>query len=229
MSIGYILTTIFGAVGLLGVCIFVHELGHLLGGKMVGIKAKVFSLGYGKGVLKKQIGDTTYQVTLIPLGGYCQFYGEEPSESGQKGEPWEFYSAPPLKRIVPVVMGPIFNLILGILIFFVMNMVGYERESNRVHLADEFVPAGEQREEVPARKAGIRSGDRIIRVNDEKIVKFTDIQKSVFFTDGGPLSVIVERDGKEMEFSVTPEARGKGTFHHRGHALYQRRSRYAHA
>ena len=100
------LTYILGAFILLGLCIFVHELGHLLGGKMVGIKARIFSMGYGKGVLKKKIGDTTYQVTLIPLGGYCQFYGEDPSEQ-RSGEGFEFLSAHPLKRIVTVAMGPV--------------------------------------------------------------------------------------------------------------------------
>lgn len=213
MSIGYIITMIFGAVILLGICIFVHELGHLLGGKMVGIKAKVFSMGYGKGILKKQIGDTTYQVTLIPFGGYCQFYGDEPGEE-RKGEPWEFFSAPPLKRIVPVVMGPLFNLFLGIIIFFVMNLAGYERESNRVLLADEFaVPTqGEIAYVAPARKAGIRTGDRIVRVNDDAVSQFTDIQKSVFFSDGSPIRVGVDRAGAALEFTVTPEKSEKGRF-----------------
>jgi regulator of sigma E protease len=177
MSIGYIFTMIFGAVVLLGICIFVHELGHLLGGKMVGIKAKVFSMGYGKGVLKKKIGDTTYQITLIPFGGYCQFYGDEPGEE-RKGESWEYFSAPPLKRIVPVVMGPLFNLFLGIIIFFVMNLAGYERESNRILLADEFAPQGETTYVAPARKAGIRTGDRIVRVNNDAVNQFTEASSS---------------------------------------------------
>ncbi len=213
MSIGYIITMVFGAVVLLGICIFVHELGHLLGGKMVGIKARVFSMGYGKGILKKQIGDTTYQVTLIPFGGYCQFYGDEPGEE-RKGEPWEFFSAPPLKRIVPVVMGPLFNLFLGILIFFAMNLVGYERESSRVLLADEFAveAQGQEKYVAPARKAGIRTGDRIARINDAPVNQFTDIQKSIFFADGSPVRVWADRDGAMMEFTVTPEQSEKGRF-----------------
>src|SRR4030042_5933173 len=101
-----IFTYILSAVILLGLCIFVHELGHLLGGKLVGIKAKVFSMGYGKGILKKKFGDTTYQITLIPFGGYCQFYGEDPSEE-RTGQGFEFLSAHPFKRIVTVAMGPI--------------------------------------------------------------------------------------------------------------------------
>lgn len=210
MSIGYLVTTIIGALILLGICIFVHELGHLLGGKMVGIKAKVFSLGYGKGVLKKQIGETTYQVTLIPFGGYCQFYGEDPSEG--EGKPGEFYYAPPLKRIVPVVMGPLFNLFLGIIIFFAMNLIGYERESNQVYLIDEFESVKKTGYVAPARKAGIQSGDMIVAINSAPIHQFSDIQKTVFFSDGSPLAVRLKRGGNELDVSVVPEKAERGRF-----------------
>ena len=107
-------TYIAAGIVLLGVCIFVHELGHLLGGMLVGIKAKTFSIGFGKGIIKKQIGDTTYQIAPIPLGGYCQFYGEDPSEE-RTGQGFEFLSAHPLRRIVTVAMGPLFNLFYPLL------------------------------------------------------------------------------------------------------------------
>ena len=71
------LVKILGAFVLLGICIFIHELGHLLMGMLVGAKAKVFSLGYGKGVWKKEWNGTTYQITAIPLGGFVQFYGHD--------------------------------------------------------------------------------------------------------------------------------------------------------
>lgn len=213
MNIAYVLTLIFGAVVLLGICIFIHELGHLLGGKMVGIKARVFSLGYGKGVLKKKFGDTTYQITLIPFGGYCQFYGDEPGEE-RKGESWEFLSAHPLKRIVPVVMGPLFNLFLGIVIFFMMNLIGYQKESNRVVLLDNFLTERNSGYVTPAKRAGIADGDRIVEIAGEKVMKFTDIQKVVFFSHGRPLAVKAERGGQVMSFMVTPEEspESKGRF-----------------
>ncbi len=210
MAIGYLITTIVGAGILLGICIFVHELGHLLGGKMVGIKAKVFSLGYGKGVLKKQIGETTYQVTLIPFGGYCQFYGEDPSEG--EGKPGEFYYAPPLKRIVPVVMGPLFNLFLGIIIFFAMNLIGYERESNRVYLIDEFNSMKKTGYVAPARKAGIQNGDIILSINNTPVNHFSDIQKAVFFSDGSAMAVKVKRGNAVMDVSIMPEKAERGRF-----------------
>ena len=196
-----ILTYIIAAVVLLGLCIFVHELGHLLGGRMVGIKAKVFSMGYGRGILKKQIGDTTYQITAIPFGGYCQFYGEDPSEQ-RSGKEFEFLSAAPWRRIVTVFMGPFFNLLFGILLFFVMNMTGYTKETNRIFIPEEYRTG---KTISAAYKAGLRDGDRIVAINDRKIRGFDDIQIQVFFSDGKDIQVGYEREGETKTVSITPE------------------------
>jgi len=194
------ITYILAAVVLLGLCIFVHELGHLLGGRMVGIKAKVFSLGYGKGVLSKKVGDTTYQVTLIPFGGYCQFYGEDPSEE-RDGHDFEFLSAAPWRRIVTVLMGPLFNLFFGVLLFFMMNLVGYTKDTNRIVIPDQmqsgkYVSA--------AYSAGIRDGDTVVDINGKKVNGFSDIQTGVFFSEGKKLDITVIRDGRRISYSVTP-------------------------
>jgi len=194
------ITYIAAAVILLGLCIFVHELGHLLGGRMVGIKAKVFSLGYGKGILKKKIGDTTYQVTLIPFGGYCQFYGEEPGEE-RTGKEYEFLSAHPLKRIVTVAMGPLFNLFFGVILFFSMNIIGYTEETNRIYIPEQF---RYKKYMSAAYKAGIRDGDEIIKINGKKISGFSDIQTGVIFSEGKELNISVKRGEKIHNFSVTP-------------------------
>lgn len=194
------LTYIFGAVVLLGLCIFVHELGHLLGGKMVGIKARVFSMGYGKGFWKKKVGDTTYQITLIPFGGYCSFYGEDPSEA-RSGEGFEFLSAHPLRRIVTVAMGPIFNLLFGIFLFYVMNLVGYTKETNRVMIPEEITKGSIVS---AAYQAGIRTGDRIVAIDRAEIKAFSDIQSEVFFSEGRELAVKVQRDNEIKTFKVKP-------------------------
>lgn len=203
------LTYIFGAVILLGLCIFVHELGHLLGGKMVGIKAKIFSMGYGKGFWRKKYGDTTYQITLIPFGGYCQFYGEDPSEK-RSGEGFEFLSAHPLKRIVTVAMGPIFNLIFGIILFYIMNLAGYTKETNKILIPAELT-AGTYIS--PAYNSGLRTGDRIISISGKEIKAFSDIQSEVFFSDGKELEVKAERNGETKTFKVTPSSdSGEGRY-----------------
>ena len=194
---------IFAVVVLLGLCIFVHELGHLLGGKLVGIKAEIFSIGYGKGVLKKKIGETTYQVTLIPFGGYCKFYGDEPGEK-RTGRDYEFLSASPYRKIVTVAMGPIFNLFFGIFLFFIMNLVGYSEESSRISIMPNSVNSMEVNEFSAAYQAGLRSGDRIIRIDNKEIKSFSDIQTKVFFSKGQEIEISVSREGVEHNFKVTP-------------------------
>ncbi len=198
------LTYIAGAAVLLGLCIFVHELGHLLGGRMVGIKARVFSMGYGKGVWKKKFGDTTYQITLIPFGGYCSFYGEDPGEE-REGKGYEFLSASPWRRIVTVIMGPMFNLFFGILLFYIMNVVGYSEETNRILIPGEFQTAGQ---ESPAHAAGLRTGDVILSIDGKGVQTFSDIQEDVFFSEGKAIKVRALREGKELNFSVQPKLAG---------------------
>ena len=203
-----ILTYIIAAVVLLGLCIFIHELGHLLGGKMVGIKARVFSLGYGKGFIKKQIGDTTYQITLIPFGGYCQFYGDNPSEE-RTGEEYEFFSAKPWRRIVTVIMGPIFNLIFGIILFFIMNMIGYAKDTNQIVIPNEY-RAGNYIS--PAYMAGMENGDRIININNKTIRSFEDIQMRVVFSGGKKLNIEYQRNDHNMSVEVQPEIMPSGYY-----------------
>lgn len=193
---------------LLSLCIFVHELGHLLGGKMVGIKAKTFSIGMGKGIFKKKIGDTTYQIAPFPLGGYCQFFGEDPSEE-RTGQGFEFLSAHPLRRIVTVAMGPLFNLFFGIIIFFVMNLVGYSKDTNQINIPEQLQTG---KNVSPAYEAGIRSGDRIVKIGEDAILSFADIQAAVMFSDGKRLDVTLERNGAQVRLPVTPRRGGGGRY-----------------
>jgi regulator of sigma E protease len=196
----YVIYVAAGLV-LLSLCIFVHELGHLLGGRIVGIKAKTFSIGMGKGILKKKIGDTTYQLAPFPFGGFCQFYGEDPSEE-RTGQGFEFLSAHPLRRIVTVAMGPLFNLFFGIIIFFIMNLVGYSKDTNTINIPEQL-QAGKQVS--AAYEAGLRSGDRIVKIGIDRMQSFSDIQAAVMFSEGKQLDVVFERGGKLLSLPLTPK------------------------
>jgi regulator of sigma E protease len=205
-------TYILAAVILLGLCIFIHELGHLLGGKMVGIKAKVFSIGYGKGILKKQIGDTTYQITPIPFGGYCQFYGEDPSEK-REGKEYEFLSASPMRRVVTVLMGPLFNLFFGVILFLTMNFIGYTTETNQITIPEYFTKGDYIS---PAYSAGLRDKDRIIEINNNKIISFSEIQTNILFSEGKETAIKVLRDDKIYTFNVKPKRNTEKDFYNIG-------------
>ena len=194
------LTYIVATLVLLGLCIFVHELGHLLGGKLVGIKARTFSLGFGNGIIKKEWNGTTYQIAPIPLGGYCSFYGENATDV-REGKNYEFLTAAPWRRIVTVVAGPFFNLIFGIVLFSAMNMIGYSVETNKIFIAEESTIGSDVS---PAYTAGLRTGDRVVSINGKEIDSFGALQSNVVMSGGKPLEVVAERDGKKMNFSVTP-------------------------
>jgi len=200
MFIVYLLAMIV----LLGLCVFVHEFGHLLGGKLVGIKARTFSIGFGKGIFKKEWNGTTYQIAPIPLGGFCSFYGESASET-REGKSYEFLTAAPWRRIITVVMGPVFNLIFGIILFFAMNMIGYTSETNQIVIPVEYT-SGDFIS--PAHLAGMQTGDRIVRINGKKIVSYGDIQNAVIFSGGRALSISAERGNETKDFSVSPRKFG---------------------
>jgi len=195
-----ILIYIVSATILLGLCIFVHELGHLLGGKMVGIKAKTFSIGYGNGFIKKKWGDTTYQITLIPFGGFCSFYGENAADK-LEGVDYEFLTAKPWRRIVTVIMGPLFNLFFGIILFFIMNLIGFQTETNKIIIPDYLKTLNLS---IPAIDAGLETGDIITSINDKSVYGFGDIQAGIAFSEGKKQILGINRNGVEIQKVITP-------------------------
>lgn len=195
---------LLGGALMMGICIFIHELGHYLAGRLVGVKAEIFSIGYGRGIWKKKIGDTTWQVTAIPFGGYVKFYGDE--MTGTDKVPGGLFSVPPLVRIIPVLGGPVFNLILGFLIFFTIHALSGP-VAPRVDFFEETMT------ESPAYRAGLRRGDTIETIGTERVRDFTDIQKHVSLSGGKTLAITVRRGSETLTFNVEPEVgRGGMTF-----------------
>ena len=118
-----ILTQIFTFIGVLGVLVFFHELGHFLAAKISGIRVVRFSIGFPPRLFGKKIGDTDYCVQLIPLGGYCKMAGmvdETLDPEGITGEPWEFMSKSIPVRMFVLAAGPIANFLLAIFLFSVL-------------------------------------------------------------------------------------------------------------
>jgi regulator of sigma E protease len=102
----------------IGILVFVHEFGHFLIAKLVGVKVETFSIGFGPPIFRKKLGETVYQIALIPLGGYVKLYGEEDSEEARK-DPRSFYAKPPWQRILIALGGPLFNILFAILAFWI--------------------------------------------------------------------------------------------------------------
>ena len=196
----------------IGILIFVHELGHFLAAKKVGIKVEAFSLGFGPKVWGFTRGDTIYKLSLIPLGGYVKMAGEF-KEDGEVGTGEEFFDKTIAQRTLVVSAGVIMNVLFAIIAFPLAFSIGVPFDQPVI---GSVVPGG------PAWEAGIRAGDRVRRIDEDEIIGFSDIQTNAAF-NGDPKTFVLERGGEEIERTVVPEfdeSRGLFTVGVRGRLGY---------
>ncbi len=189
---------------LLGVVIFVHELGHFLAAKWRGVRVLRFSLGFGPAMAKVQRGETEYRVSWFPLGGYVQMAGDSPGEDGSlpSGGPGEFLSHPWPGRLLIAVAGPAANLLTAfvvvVLTYWVVGVTYYDYPSL----------LGATPDTSRAFAAGFRSGDRVLSVNGERVESWLQVFKaSERQPRRAPLRLEVERDRDRLVLTVAPEAR----------------------
>jgi len=181
-----------------GMIVFVHESGHFLAARLFGVQVKVFSLGFGKALLRWQRGGTDYRVAWVPLGGYVRMAGEHPEE--RSGAPGDFLSKPRWQRIVVYLAGPFMNLVLAVVLVAMVFMHGIEMQ------AIEEIPAvvGVVEEASPAAEAGLLPGDRILRANDRNIKLWKDLSFVIATSPERPVALTVDREGVVLEIEVTP-------------------------
>lgn len=162
--------TILSTLLVLGILIFVHELGHFLVAKWVGIRVEKFSLGFPPKLVSFTKGDTEYCISVIPLGGYVKMAGENPDESENTGAPYEFMSKTPLQRSLVIMAGPVMNFITAIAIYaIIFNFQGYPTT-----FTDKVV-VGAVSEDSPAMEAGLLPDDEILSVNGQPVRGFADM------------------------------------------------------
>ena len=164
---------LFGII-LLGVVVLVHEFGHFIVARMCKVRVEVFSIGFGKPLLKKRSGDTEYRISLVPLGGYVKMLGESTSEENEVDEKdiqFSFSAKKWWQKVLIVCAGPVFNLIFAFIVFIVVSFFMFEAASPVVDFA---YPDG------AAYAAGISEGDRILKINDEEIAVWDDIPEFFF-------------------------------------------------
>jgi len=192
-----VITTIIATIIVLGVLIFVHELGHFLMAKKSKVGVLTFSLGFGPKIVGKKIGETQYQVSLIPLGGYVKMVGEEP---GEKVPPEllarSFSTQPVSKRLGIVFAGPFFNFIFAVFAFMLVFMVGMPTLLPEV---------GEVKPDYPASQAGIKKGDLILEANGTPLKRWEDLAQIIHESGDRSLLLKVERDKKTFQVTVIPQ------------------------
>lgn len=185
--------TILIAIVVFGLLILVHELGHFLTAKAVGMKVKEFAIGFGPAIFKTTKGDTLYGLRIFPLGGYVRVLGEEGDEADAEGS---YQSKSALQRFLFVFAGAFMNFVLAFVLFMII-FIGFGMPADIPQL-------GTVEEGGIAFEAGLRPGDYILEANDSEIQTWQELVESITSSADQPLSLKVARGGETVEILVTP-------------------------
>ena len=178
----------------LSILILVHEAGHFLMARWLGIRVERFSIGFGPVLLKWKRDETEYVLSALPLGGYVKMSGEQSAES--TGARWEYSSRPVYQRVGIVFAGPFVNYVMGALLFILVFWAGYPVLTPKV---------GQVIEGFPAQAAGVRPGDEVLAINGTAVDSWEVMTERVRSqTSGAPIALRLRRDGTEQTIAVTP-------------------------
>lgn len=211
------LTVFLGLLGLSFVVV-IHEFGHFLAARALGVEVEVFSIGWGPKLLGFRKKKTEWRLSAFPLGGFCKMKGEEdfkialekklPTIPTEKGS---FYGAQPWRRILILLAGPLANIILAVILFSIVSLAGITIQTapNRIILASEIqassgTSASAAPLESPANMAGLKTGDVISAVDGSAIRDYSDLQEAIGLNPGKKLLLSVERDGFRRTIPITP-------------------------
>ncbi|MGR3219634.1 MAG: RIP metalloprotease RseP [Candidatus Anammoxibacter sp.] len=179
----------------IGMLIFVHELGHFLVAKKIGVRVYAFSLGFGPAIFKKKVGETEYCLSILPLGGYVKLAGEMHSDENT-GEEWEFVSKTPGQRAAVLCAGVVLNAVLAFVAFIVAFSVGVPFIGSEI---------GDVTPGWPAWEAGMQDGDKIVSINNNSDPDFEDIFTEIALNDlSSGVLLSIERDNRIFDLTVYP-------------------------
>jgi regulator of sigma E protease len=193
--------TLLAFLFVLGVLVFVHELGHFLAARRLGVRVLTFSLGFGPKLLKVRRGDTEYCVSAIPLGGYVKMAGENPDDP-RTGRPDEFLSKTKWERFQILIMGPAMNIILAVVVMAIVLAQGAE-----VPIYQDQPPVvGAVAPSSPAERAGIQRGDLILSVAGDEVETWDDLFIAVGTRPDREVSLTLAREGQTRTVSLRTES-----------------------
>ncbi len=190
-------TSIGSAIIVLGILVFVHELGHFLLSKGLGVGVLTFSLGFGPKLIGRKVGETQYQIAAVPLGGFVKLIGESPEEEVKQEDRARSFSAQPIwKRGLIVTAGPFFNFLFAVVLIFNVNLFGLPYFPPKV---------GGVNPGLPADKAGIKNGDVVLSIDGEEISRWEDLSRIIQNSKGKEIALKVRRDSEVIDLKVKPE------------------------
>ncbi len=186
------------AILVLSFLIFVHELGHFMVAKMVGIQVDEFSIGFGPKLLgyKKSDDSTMYSLRVLPLGGYVRMAGEDPEDENSVNG----FNTKPLKhRFAVISAGSVMNFLVAILLIVITyGVIGIPVASNTNVI-------GEVIQGTPAMSAGLKGGDKIISINDTPTKNWDEVAESIRESGEQELTLVVERNNQTHTFQIKPK------------------------
>lgn len=191
------------AILLLGILIFVHELGHFIVAKLLNVKVVRFSLGFGRKLIGKQVGETQYLISAIPLGGYVKMIGEDPEEDiPQEDKEKAFNNKPVWMRISIALAGPLFNIMLAYVVFIGLLAgdlpINIPKLESLAPVIDGIV------KDSPAMRAGLKQGDIIQSIEGMSISTWNEMTKIVSKNPGKELTIQVKRNEQLKTLVITP-------------------------
>ncbi len=192
--------TVTSFIFVLGIMIFVHELGHCVMAKILKIRVDVFSLGFGPRLFGFKSGDTDYRVSLVPLGGYVRMAGEHYDDELQ-GETEEFLTRPKSHRFAVAAAGPVMNIILAVLLMAVVFMTGIQVP---VYL-EQAPEIGYIFEDSPAEEIGLALGDRILAIDGKPVETWQDADLLIATLPGKTVKISYDRNSNRFERIVRLE------------------------
>jgi len=179
-----------------GMVIFLHEGGHFLVCRWLGVRVEKFAFGFGPELVGFTSGGTRFSICAIPLGGFVKPAGE--SIDDHTGHPDEYFSRSPRERLMIVAAGPAMNYVLAFVMFFlVVFFKGVPQGSTQPVIGD-LAP------NYPAAVAGLKAGDRILKVDSVEVAKWSDLAEYVYVRAGTPVKFTYARDGQVQAVEITP-------------------------
>lgn len=174
------------AILLFLILIIIHEFGHFIAAKLLGVRVNEFAVGFGPKLIKWGKGETKYAINLIPFGGYCAMEGEEEASGDERA----FCNKKPWRRFLIVVMGATFNLILGLVLIAITLIPAKRFTTTTIDVFHENAVSVEY---------GLQEGDQIIKVDGRRIFTTYDLRYAFSNIDDGAIDITVKRDGKKVE------------------------------
>lgn len=195
------MTTFISFIIVLGILIFIHELGHFAVAKLCGVGVEKFSLGFGPKLVGVKKGETEYRISFLPLGGYVKMIGEAPGEEVSNTEISKSFTHKPISyRAAIVAAGPLMNLVLAALLLPLIFMIGIQVPA----FLDKPAQVGFVKPDEAAARAGIIKGDIIVSINGQKTGTWESVLSVMAMNPGKPMKAEVRRDGSGFETTITP-------------------------